>query len=315
MAHITDRLHEKKWGVSITYSYPRVKQEGMSWNDCVNSVNVKKLARELHEMGAGYLLWGVIHNSCHMNVPNATYDAIAGTRPGEICATRDIVEELYEELSKYGIDLYIYFPGNGPRVKGEIITEKLGFSYDDAELYNEEGLPRPDDENPVLLEHRLNLGFVEKWSSVLKELSLRYGDKIKGYWLDNFLVRLGFNQEFMKYYYDAAKAGNKDALVTFNKGVTPYLKRWYEKEEFTAGEFNEFEFIPDGRFTDGLQNHVFAPLGTTWGREDARYTNEYMRDYIKRVNDAGGVVTVNVKIYTDGSFSEPQRVALQLRDV
>ena len=100
MAHITDRLHEKKWGVSITYSYPRVKQEGMSWNDCVNSVNVKKLARELHEMGAGYLLWGVIHNSCHMNVPNATYDAIAGTRPGDICATRDIVEELYEELSK-----------------------------------------------------------------------------------------------------------------------------------------------------------------------------------------------------------------------
>ena len=314
MAHIADRLYEKKWGVSITYSEPRTRQEGMSWNERVNSVNVKRLASELHEMGAGYVLWAVLHNSPHMNVPNATYDKIAGTKPGEICATRDIVAELYEELSKYGIDLYIYFPGNGPRVRGEV-TERLGFRYDDAELYDDEGMPRPDTENPVLLEKRLNLGFVKKWSSVLEEISKRYGDKIKGYWLDNFLPRLGFNQEFMKYYYDAAKSGNENAIVAFNKGVTPYLKRWYEKEEFTAGEFNEFEFIPSGRFTDGLQNHVFAPLGTTWGREDARYSNEYMRDYIRRVNAAGAAVTVNVKINTDGSFSEPQRAALQLRDL
>ena len=314
MSHIADRLYEKKWGVSITYSEPRVKQEGMSWNDCVNSVNVKKLARDLHEMGAGYLLWAVLHNSPHMNVPNATYDAIAGTAPGEICATRDIVAELYDELSKYDIDLYLYFPGNGPRVRGEV-TEKLGFRYDDAELYDEEGMPRPDEDNPVLLERRLNLDFVKRWSSVLKEISERYGDKIKGYWLDNFLPRLGFNQEFMKYYYDAAKSGNPNAIVTFNKGITPYLKRWYEKEEFTAGEFNEFEFIPSGRFTDGLQNHIFAPLGKTWGKEDARYSNEYMRDYIKRVNEAGAVVTVNIKVYTDGSLSEPQCKALMLRDL
>ena len=314
MSHIADRLYEKKWGVSITYSEPRVRKEGMSWNDCVSSLDIKKLARELHEMGAGYLLWAVLHNSPHMNVPNATYDAIAGTSPGEICATRDTVSELYEELSKYGIDLYLYFPGNGPRVRGEV-TERLGFRYDDEELYDERGLPRADEDNPVLLENRLNIDFVKRWSSVLGELSMRYGDKVKGYWLDNFLPRLGFCQEFMKYYYDAAKSGNPDAIVTFNKGVTPYLKRWYEKEEFTAGEFNELEFIPDGRFTDGLQNHIFAPLGTTWGRDDARYTNEYMRDYIKRVNDAGAVVTVNIKIHTDGSLSEPQRKALMLRDL
>lgn len=314
MSHITDRIYEKKWGVSITYSEPRVRKDGVSWNDCVKNLDVKRLARELHEMGAGYLLWAVLHNSPHMNVPNATYDAIAGTRPGEICATRDTVLELYEELTKYDIDLYLYFPGNGPRVRGEV-TERLGFRYDDAELYDERGLPRPDSENPVLLEKRLNLGFVKKWSSVLGELSVRYGDKVKGYWLDNFLPRLGFDQEFMRYYYDAAKSGNPDAIVAFNKGITPYLKRWYEKEEFTAGEFNEFEFIPSGRFTDGLQNHVFAPLGSTWGKDDARYDNEYMREYIKRVNEAGGVVTVNIKVNADGSLSEPQRKALMLKDI
>ena len=314
MAHITDRLCEKKWGVSITYSYPRVKQEGMTWDECVHSVDVPRLAKTLHEMGAGYLLWGVVHNSPHMNVPNATYDALVGTKPGEICSTRDIVMELSDELAKYGIDLYIYFPGNGPRVESEI-THKLGFFYDYKELYDDAGLPLPDEKNPVLLEGRMNEAFVRRWASVLRELSVRYGDKVKGYWLDNFLRRLGFTQELMKIYYDAAKAGNPDALITFNRGVTPYLKKGYEEEQFTAGEFNEFEFIPEGRFTDGLQNHIFAPIGSTWGKDDARYTREYMRDYIRKVNAQGAVVTVNVKIYTDGSFSAPQKASLMLSDL
>ena len=314
MAHITDRLCEKKWGISMTYSYPRVKKEGMTWDECVHSVDVPRLAKSLHEMGVGYLLWGVVHNSPHMNVPNATYDALVGTAPGEICSTRDIVSELSDELAKYGIDLYIYFPGNGPRVESEI-THKLGFFYDYAELYDDAGLPLPDDKNPVLLEGRMNETFVKRWASVLRELSLRYGDKVKGYWLDNFLRRMGFNEEFMKPYYDAAKAGNPDALVSFNRGVTPYLKRGYSEEQFTAGEFNEFEFIPEGRFTDGLQNHVFAPIGSTWGKEDARYTREYMRDYIRKVNAQGAVVTVNVKVYTDGSMNDAQRASLMLSDL
>ena len=314
MGHVTDRLCEKKWGISMTYSYPRVKKEGMTWDECVHSVDVPRLARELHEMGVGYLLWGVVHNSPHMNVPNATYDALVGTKPGEICSTRDVVSELSDELAKYGIDLYIYFPGNGPRVESEI-THKLGFWYDNAELYDEKGMPVPDEKNPLLLEKRLNMPFVEKWSSVLREISLRYGDKVKGYWLDNFLRRMGFNEELMKPYYDAAKAGNPNAVVCFNRGVTPYLKRGYSEEEFTAGEFNEFEFVPEGRFTDGLQNHVFAPIGPTWGREDARYTREYMRDYIRKVNAQGAVVTVNVKVYTDGSMNEAQRASLMLSDL
>jgi hypothetical protein len=40
-----------------------------------------------------------------------------------------------------------------------------------------------------------------------------------------------------------------------------------------------------------------------------------MRDYIRKVNEKGAVVTVNVKIYTDGSFSEAQKASLQLSDL
>ena len=307
MAHIADRLYEKKWGLSITYSYPRVKTEGEKWNDTVKRFDVPKFAKTLSEMGVGYILWAVIHNSEHMNVPNATYDKIAGTMPGEICSTRDIVSELYEELSKYGIDIYLYFPANGPRVESEI-TRKLGFFYDYAEVYTLEG-------NKPLPEGRLNDEYTARWSSVLSEIAKRYAGKVRGYWIDNCSVLLGFDQGKMKPFYDAVKAADPNAIITFNKGVAPELRKWYEKEDYTAGEFNEFEYIPKGRFTDGLQNHVFGPMGSKWGKADARYSREYMLDYIRKVNAEGGAVTVNVKIYPDGSLEDVQKASLMLKDL
>ncbi len=307
MAHIADRLYEKKWGLSITYSYPRVHIEGVSWNDTVKMFDVKKFARQLSEMGVGYILWAALHNSEHMNVPNATYEKIAGTKPGEITSTRDIILELYEELSKYDIDLYLYFPANGPRVESEV-TRKLGFFYDYAEVFTLEG-------NKPLPEGRLSDEYTARWSSVLHEIAERYKGKVKGYWIDNCSVLLGFNQHKMKPFFDAVKTADPNAIITFNKGVAPALRKWYEKEDYTAGEFNEFEYIPEGRFTEGLQNHIFGPMGSKWGKADARYSREYMLDYIRKVNKAGAAVTVNVKIYADGSLEEVQKNSLMLADL
>jgi hypothetical protein len=40
-----------------------------------------------------------------------------------------------------------------------------------------------------------------------------------------------------------------------------------------------------------------------------------MRDYIRKVNKAGAAVTVNVKIYADGSLEEVQKNSLILADL
>ncbi len=45
-------------------------------------------------MNAGYYFITLMQGSKHMLAPNKTYDSIAGTKPGEACAVRDLPMEL-----------------------------------------------------------------------------------------------------------------------------------------------------------------------------------------------------------------------------
>ena len=312
--HITDKLYNKKWGVFNHYLYRIFEKEDLSWNDMVDKIDVKKIAQQLHEIGAGYYFITLCQGTNHLLTPNDTYNKITGTKPGEACAKRDVVLELYDELSKYDIDLYLYFPSDGPHFDKEY-GEKIGFYYDVDDVWNmETGKLRPNDENKVLVEKRLSDEFIENWSSVLSEYATRYGDKISGWWLDGFYDFFGFNNKNMKPFYDAVKKSNPNAIVAFNGGVKKETVKWYENEDFTAGEFNEFEFIPKSRFTvDGAQNHILAHIGSDWGAKDARYNSEHMKKYIESVNANGGVVTIDVGVSYDGTFSKEQMDALRFK--
>ena len=314
MNHITDKMYEKKWGVFNHYLYNVVaKPHGKSWGVALSEFDVKKISDQLRQMGAGYYFITLCQGTKHLLCPNKAYNAIAGCTDADVTGDRDIVSELYDELSKYDIDLYLYFPSDGPHCDREF-GEKLGFYYETEDVYKlVEGryCHREPHENKVLLEKRLNQRFVDNWSSVLKEYSVRYGDKIRGWWFDGFYDFFGFKSEWIKPFYEAAKCGNSKAVTTFNNGVKPELYKWYKDEEYTSGEFNDLEFIPKSRFVSGLQSHILAPLGSTWGEKDARYDNVYMKNYIKSVNDAGGVVTVDVGVYADGSYSKEQIMALK----
>lgn len=316
MNHITDRLFEKKWGVFNHYLYNMVaKPYGKTWGDALSQFDVKKISDQLRSMGAGYYFITLCQGTKHLLCKNKTYNSISGCTDADVTGDRDIVSELYDELSKYDIDLYLYFPSDGPHCDKEF-GEKFGFYYETDDVYkfvDGKYYRREPHENKVLCEKRLNRNFVDNWSSVLREYSLSYGDKIRGWWFDGFYDFFGFNPEWIKPFYEAAKCGNPKAVTTFNNGVKPYLYKGYADEEYTSGEFNELEFVPDSRFVSGLQSHILAPLGTTWGQKDARYDNEYMKNYIKTVNDAGGVVTVDVGVCADGSYSVDQLEALKMK--
>lgn len=316
MTHITDRLFQKKWGVFNHYLAVKAEEAGTSWNEAVNSIDVKKIGEQLTDMGAGYYFITLCQGSRYMLTPNETYDKITGAKPGEACSDRDIVSELYEELSKRNIDLYLYFPSDGPHADKEF-GKKMGFAYDTDEVWDiEAGVLRPEHENKVLAEKRLSDRFISNWSSVLKEYADRYGDKVCGWWLDGYYSFFGYNNQKMKPFYDAIKNANPNAVVAFNSGVHETTLKWYENEDFTAGEFNNLEYIPPERFThDGAQNHILAPLGTSWGKKDAVHDNEYVKNYIKAVNANGGVVTVDIGINYDGSYSEEQMKVMKLKDI
>ena len=305
--HITDRIHSKKWGVFHHYLYNIQNNPLFSnnqnagktdWQTCTQALDVRLLAKTLHEIGAGYYFITVMQGRKYMIAENAAYRAIVGDAIADDCLSqRDLIEELYQELSKYDIDLYLYFTGDGP-YKDESIGKLFGFIE-----------PRKN----------ISMDFVKKWSEVLKEYSIRYGKKVKGWWLDGmYQEEFGYTPELMQPYYQAIKAGNPDAIVAFNNGVKSNLYRYFPEEEFTSGEQIDLSVIPEERFCAGAQAHILLPIGAedrqigaTWAGGGLNFTKEVLADYAQKVISAGGVVSFDCKLNRDGSMDSQQIKALQ----
>ena len=86
-----------------------------------------------------------------------------------------------------------------------------------------------------------------------------------------------------------------------------------------ARQLNEIGFLPKERFVNGkAQAHILCPLGTldsgigaSWGSFGLAYDPEYIADYVSKLHEAGGVVTFDIGVYRDGSFSREQIEALK----
>lgn len=303
-----DRFYSRKWGVLTHCLYniqnnpklPHSYGKHTSWDEVIDGFDTEELAKTLHEVGAGYVIFTVMQGKRYMIAPNSSFDKIAETKPGEACSSRDLIEDLYQSLSKYDIDLFLYFTGDGPH-KDDCIGNKFGL----VENNRWGGVTRP---------------FVEKWASVLEEYAIRYGEKIKGWWIDGcYKEYFGYTDDLLELYYKACKKGNPNALVAMNNGVSESgISVGYEKEDFTCGERNYFDFIPTQRIYGNAQAHILAPLGTadsgigqTWGSFGSSYTKEYLADYVEKVHKAGGVVSIDVGTYRDGKFDEEQKAVLK----
>ena len=293
-----DRLYSRKFGVFNHFLFGApggsvpAEQAISGWNERCEAFDVRYAARTLHELGAGYYVITLMQGRKYMAAPNAVFDAIAGTKPGEACAKRDLILDLSDALRAYDIDLYLYFTGDGPYRDPEC-GEKFGF-----------------------LEPRRGVShdFCRKWASVLEEYAVRYGSRVRGWWIDGCYDYFGYDEERLSYYHAAVKKGNPGAMTAMNNGVKDGLVKWYAGDEFTCGEFNDFRYVPRSRSVDGAQAHILAPLGLSadgspwggWNRPGCKCTKAELRDYVSRVHDAGGVVTVDIHIRQDCTFDDDQ---------
>ena len=287
----TARLHDARWGVFNHYLGSDCRNAA-EWNAKVDGLDVEKVADQLERCGARFYFFTVMQGRPFLCAPNATFDRIAGTRPGEACSLRDVPAELAAALAKRGIDLYLYYTGDGP-YKDDAIGGRFGFTEP-----RNVGVTRP---------------FVEKWAAVLEEYAVRYGDAVKGWWIDGcYADYLKYTDDLLSLYADAIRKGNPRALVAMNDGVKPYYAKYYSGEDFTCGEFADFYVIPRTRFIDGAQAFLLAPLGLACGEQDGwahggcKRDAAYMGDFVSLVNRNGGVVAVDVKIHPDGSFDPEQ---------
>ena len=305
MEHITDNLYNKKWGVFVHFldrhqnNPEHVTSLGKctSWDECVNEFNVEKFAKNLHDMDAGYVFITLMQGSRYMISPNETYDRICGTKPGEACSKRDLVEDLYKALAVYGIDLYLYYTGDGP-YKDDVCGKAMGFTE-----------PR---------ELGVTEGFVENWTAVLREYAVRYGNKVKGWWIDGcYRDYFKYTDDLLTPYCDAVKEGNPDAIIAFNNGIENKFYTTHPRENFTAGEQVDFDLIPDGRFTNDAQNHLLIPIGyneditARWCSKGLEIDKERLKEYAKSVIEAGGVLTFDVYFDRNSDFDPEQMEALK----
>ena len=311
-----DRMMNKKWGIFNHYLYGSRKGATTSdemaeeWNEQVNSFDTERLAKTLHEIGCGYYIITVMQGTRFMLAPNEAYSRITGIAPGDACAKRDLIKDIAVSLAKYDIDLYLYYTGDGPHFD-TVAGPAMGlFEYYLAGLRG-----------------KVDRKFVENWASVLEEYAVRYGSLVKGWWVDGCYESLGYSNELLSIYFNAIRKGNPDALTAFNSGTASFVnengddtpKKWFENEGFTCGEDNDFTYIFKTRFTDGAQNHLLIPFGNYregnicwgWCNTGVRRSKEYVADYVRKNNEAGAVITIDIFVDTDGSFDPEQVEALK----
>ncbi len=271
----------------------------ITWNEAVNRFDVERVAFSLHKMNTGYYFITVQQGTGHLIAPNEIFDKIAGTKPGEMCAERDLPMELASALDKYGIDLCLYYTGVGPCATPGI-GERFGYVCSEGD-----GTVSED--------------FCCKWASVAREYAERYGDRVKAWWIDGCYDHLGYDDRLRGIYHREIKKGNPMAAVAMNNGVQLTLEKVYSGEEFTCGEQNDFLLMPHEKYSGGTLPHILAPLGYSkdmvewagWANVGAKHTKEYLSYYIRRFNSMGGAVSIDIFVDVTGRFDPEQELILR----
>jgi hypothetical protein len=285
-SHATDWLKDARLGAFMHF-WPNNSGE----MGAVDSFDVPAVVRQLKSMGASYFVLTLGQNAGFYNSPNGVYDQFLGVAAGERCSRRDLPLDLYRALAPEGIRLMLYLPCQAPNQDGRA---QRAF-----------GLPEGKRDQPLSEE------FARKWAKVIQEWSVRYGDKVSGWWFDGAYQHIQFNEAIAKIYADAVKAGNPQAIVTFNPGVK--LLRWTRAEDYTAGELNDpFAVLPASRWVDGSQWHALTFLGSSWGSRDTRQPTGRWIQWLRATAEKGGAVTLDLGPNRDpaagpiGTFSEAQ---------
>lgn len=267
-----------------------------SWDECVNELNVNKIAEQVSAIGADYVIFTTGQIDKYMCFPNTTYETLTGYKRGEATSHRDVISELSGALRKKGIKLFLYSTGDGPRTDDKA-----------SRALNNPGIRLPKDGV-----FKIDKLWVLSWSRIIKSISLQYGSKITGWWFDGSYDFIGYNNALLGNYQNAAKAGNKKALVAFNFTGPRDQVQIQTVGNYTAGESDFFKADPKVKLArQNVKWHILSYLGNGWSNSGIRYTSDYMSSFLKKVKQVNGMVTVDVCLLRDGTIDPEQYTLLK----
>jgi hypothetical protein len=287
-------MREARFGVMTHFLHDWIVGRGNrdqmtpeNWNRLVDGFDVEACAEQLKSVGATYYLISIGQNSGYFLSPNATYDKITGITPTRL-SRRDLVADLAAALSKRGLRLMVYLPSGAPggdRVAREALQWENG-------------------------PHR-NAEFQRHWEAIIREWSLRWGERVSGWWFDgcywpNLMYRTDDAPNFSSFA-AAARAGNPRAAVAFNPGVVNRTLSITPHEDYIAGEISDPALWSARRNTngtiDGVQLHFLSYLGTTWGQGAPRFSTEQAVAFTKKVAEVGSAITWDTPTQRNGTFA------------
>lgn len=264
---------------------------GAKWQEKVDAVDVEAIASEMEQAGAAYVFITLGQNNGYYCSPNSVYEKYAGYKPNERCSRRDLPLEFAAALAKRKIRMLLYLPSRAPQQDKQAM----------------QGLSDVHEQQPAPQE------FTRKWSEVIREWSERYGDKVSGWWFDGSYNTAGWNDLKQPFNWTtwaaACRAGNPQSILAFNPGtkLPNAFQPLTEQQDYTAGEQNNLGATPQTNPSPkGVQWHLLTYLGSTWSKAkpegDTRFTDKEIIDAIRKINEQGGVVTLDVA-HTNGRIN------------
>jgi hypothetical protein len=287
----TDWFRDAGYGIMVHYLSSNIVQDKGSkeWNDAVDSFDTDDFALKASEAGAGFVMFTLGQNSGYYCSPNASFDSVLGIKPGDLCSKRDLPMDLIKSLKKYNIPVILYLPSNPP-VSNKLVSEKFRYTYgkDSAtSQYNQ----------PIL-------------ENMIREWSLRYGTDVKGWWFDGLYswnnikstrMDMSFKHNISTHTL-AAKAGNKNSIVTYNYGFgkiqvnTPYC-------DYSSGEKMTIDEYPASRWVEpGVQWFLFTYLGEKWGGHGSQFKTKDLVEKAKQIVQNEGVLCLEVVVTPKGEI-------------
>lgn len=273
----TTWLRKAKYGLFVHFL-----PGGRGWQNAVDAFDVNAFAEEAQQTGAGYVVFTLGQNNGFYCAPNAAYERYIGCRPNERCSKRDLPMELSAALGRRGIRLMLYLPSRAPQAD-PLAMQKL------SDVNEQQPAPQE---------------FTRKWNDVIREWSLRYKNRVSGWWFDGAYNTAGWDDLTRPYNWNtwaaACRAGNPGSLLAFNPGTDPHRAFGVlcSQQDYTAGEQNAWTATPK-QFPSppGVQWHVLSFLGSNWAQGDGPHElDAVLIEYVRRVSAEGGVVTCDVAV-------------------
>lgn len=282
----TQWLSNAKYGLMFQWGGWGYPQHGPAkpWCRMIQDFNVETFADMVEETGAGYVIWSVTWSKYLFPAPIKAIDAIA---PGHTCS-RDLIADLATALNKRDIKLMLYYHAG----------------HDTPDFWSKTWDPSDPDKKKL---------FVRNVEAIFTEVGRRYGSAVAGWFIDDGMLYYPAPFEQIT---KAAKAGNRNRLVSYNSWILPRLTDFqdvYMGEGFRGNDATPLE--SNGIFPDGPQKGLFAQGmfvldGPDWGinKPDEIINPPVLSPtaaitLVKNASSRGQTLSFDLLMYEDGSVS------------